>query len=176
MTLPDKMVCYSKCWYEYRTILSPIQMPAEFWTIVGHLNNRQVRIYYSDVSAIQIFAIQIPSVTPSSKIEINLPNLKACTTFNAINSCHIFWDNFYSLWIWPFENWSAPIHGSPLNLIKGRKANLGHTTKKSFRIPTVADLIQVNCLFLNGIADWIADKWKSGIRTYPVIRRRLMSM
>ena len=75
-------------------------MTAEFWTIVGHLNNRQVRIYYSDVSAIQIFAIQIfaiqifaiqiPSVTPSSKIEINFPNLKACTTFSTINSCHIF--------------------------------------------------------------------------------------
>ena len=46
---------------EYWTILSAIQMPFEYWTTIGRLNSIQVQVCYSDVSAIQMFTIQIPT-------------------------------------------------------------------------------------------------------------------
>ena len=60
--IADKIVCYlgpwlNNCHYrpsEYSTILSTIQMPFEYQTIMGHLKSEQVKARYS--------VIQIPTV------------------------------------------------------------------------------------------------------------------
>ena len=63
--------------------MGTIQTPFEYWfaiqmpgTIVlriwiaNHLNNDQVKVHYSDVAAIQMFAIQIPPVFVKMKSRI----------------------------------------------------------------------------------------------------------
>ena len=85
--------------FDYR---SAIQMPGTSIWIANHLNNEQVKVCYSDVSAIQMFAIQIPSKRNST---FKVQNLKSASTdlavlcinkwtvkwFKFMLSCNEFW-------------------------------------------------------------------------------------
>ena len=62
---------------EYQTILSTILIPFEQGIIIGHLNSEQLKVCYSDVSIIQMFAIQIPTVfrSPCSNLKWSAEHL-----------------------------------------------------------------------------------------------------